>query len=122
MIRSLTPTFLCAARRGIPLTLSCMLTLHVVFCCCIIRQQSDDVDSFNWPMLLLLCISAPLVLSCDWFDRGSRQVKRELVDLATEDYDASLCQGIDSPNVNLDEDCSFWQTLPIAKPFYAQVL
>ena len=30
----------------------------------------------------------------DRFDRGSRQVKREPVDQATEDYDKSLCQQI----------------------------
>ena len=40
--------------------------------------------------LLLLSISAPLVLCCDRFDRGSRQVKRDPVDLVTEDYDLSL--------------------------------
>ena len=43
--------------------------------------------SSNWFTLLLLCTSAPLVLCCDQFDRGSRQVKRETVDLITEDYD-----------------------------------
>ena len=50
--------------------------------------------SSNWFMLLLLCSSTPLVLCCDQFDHGSRQVKRELVDLVTGDYDASLCQRI----------------------------
>ena len=45
-------------------------------------------------MLLLLCTSAPLVLCCDWFNRGSRQVKHEPVDLVMEDYDVSLCQRI----------------------------
>ena len=48
--------------------------------------------SINWFTLLLLCTSAPLVLCCDRFDHGSRQVKRELVDLVMEDYDVSLCQ------------------------------
>ena len=43
---------------------------------------------------MLLCTSAPLVLCCDWFDRGSKQVKREPVDLVMEDYDVSLCQQI----------------------------
>ena len=42
----------------------------------------------------MLCTSAPLVLYCDRFDRGSRQVKREPVDLVTEDYDVSLCQQV----------------------------
>ena len=39
--------------------------------------------SRNWFTLLLLCTSAPLVSCCDWFDRGSRQVKREPVDCFT---------------------------------------
>ena len=50
--------------------------------------------SSNWFTLLILCISAPLVLCCDQFDRGSRQVKREPVDLIMEDYDITLCQQI----------------------------
>ena len=50
----------------------------------------------NWITLLLLCTSAPSLLYCDYFVTGSglRQVKREPVDLVTEDYDVSLCQGI----------------------------
>ena len=54
------------------------------------------INSFssNWFTLLLLCTSAPLVLYCDRFDRGSRQVKREPVDMVTEDYDVSLCQRV----------------------------
>ena len=50
--------------------------------------------SSNWFMLLLPCASAPFSLCCDQFDHGSTQAKRELVDLATEDYDVSLCQQI----------------------------
>ena len=50
--------------------------------------------SSNWLTVLLLCTSAALVLCYDRFDRGSRQVKREPVDLATEDYDVSFCQRI----------------------------
>ena len=50
--------------------------------------------SSNLCTLLLLCTSAPLVLCCILFDRGSRQVKREPVDLATYDYDVSLYQRI----------------------------
>ena len=50
--------------------------------------------SSNWFTLLLLCTSAPLVLCCDRFDRSSRQVKREPMDLVTEDYDVLLCQRI----------------------------
>ena len=46
----------------------------------------------NWFTLLLLYNSAPLVLCCDRFDHGSSQVKREPVELVTEDYDVSLCQ------------------------------
>ena len=42
--------------------------------------------SSNWFTLLLICTSASLVLCCDWFNCGSREVKRESVDLATEDY------------------------------------
>ena len=42
---------------------------HVLQIC----QQSD------WILLLLLCISAPLILYCDWFDHGSRQAKHDLV-------------------------------------------
>ena len=43
------------------------------------------INSFssNWFTLLLLCTSAPLVLYCDRFDRGSRQVKRKPVDMVT---------------------------------------
>ena len=54
------------------------------------------INSFssNWFTLLLLCTSAPLVLYCDRFDRGSRQVKREPVDMVTENYDVSLCQRV----------------------------
>ena len=54
------------------------------------------INSFssNWFTLLLLCTNAPLVLYCDRFDRGSRQVKREPVDLVMEDYDVSLCQRV----------------------------
>ena len=32
-----------------------------------------------------------LVLCCDWFDCDSKQVKCDLVDLVTEDYDITLC-------------------------------
>ena len=54
------------------------------------------INSFssNWFTLLLLRTSAPLGLYCDRFDRGSRQVKRELVDLLMEDYDVSLFQRV----------------------------
>ena len=54
------------------------------------------INSFssNWFTLLLLCTSAPLVLYCDRFDLGSRQVKREPVDRVTEDYDVSFCQRV----------------------------
>ena len=45
----------------------------------------------NWITLLLLCTKAPLVLCCDWFDRGSRQVKGDPVDLVMDDYDITLC-------------------------------
>ena len=41
-------------------------------------------------MLLLLCISALLVLCGDRFDRSSRQVNRETIDMAMEDFDVSL--------------------------------
>ena len=41
-------------------------------------------------MLLLLCTSTPLVLCCDRCDCGSRQIKRDLVDLVTVDYDITL--------------------------------
>ena len=47
--------------------------------------------SSNWIMLLLLCTGAPLVLCCDQFDCGSKQVKSDPVDLVTEDYDIILC-------------------------------
>ena len=50
--------------------------------------------SSNWFTLLLLCTIAPLDLCGDQFDHGSRQVKREPADLATEDHDESLCQRI----------------------------
>ena len=48
----------------------------------------------SWFTLLLLCASAPLDLCCDRFYHGSRQAKREPVDLVTDDYDISLCQQI----------------------------
>ena len=44
--------------------------------------------------LLLLCTSTPLVLCCDRIDRGSRQVKREPVDMVTGNFNVSLCQRI----------------------------
>ena len=47
-----------------------------------------------WFTLLLLCTSAPLVLCCDQFSCGLRQVKLKPVDLVMEDYDVSLCQQI----------------------------
>ena len=50
--------------------------------------------SNNWFTLLLPCTSPPLFLCCDRFDGDSRKVKREPVDLVTEDYDVSLCQQI----------------------------
>ena len=46
--------------------------------------------SSNWIMLLLLCTSAPLVLCCDQFDHGSRQVKGDPVDLLTVNYDINV--------------------------------
>ena len=60
----------------------------------VICRQNDDVIQYNWFTLMLLCTGAPLVLCCDWFDCGSRQVKCELVDLVTEDYDVSHWQRI----------------------------
>ena len=52
---------------------------------------SEVITSYssNWIRLFLLGTSAPLVLCCDWFDRGSRLVKRDLVDLVTVDFDNS---------------------------------
>ena len=41
--------------------------------------------SSKWFTPLLLCNSAPLVLCCDWFDRGSRRVKKELVDAGNKE-------------------------------------
>ena len=67
---------------------------------CMINPIHDQliqlINSFssNWFTQLLLCTSAPLVLYCDRFDRGSRQVKREPVDLLMEDYDVSLSQRV----------------------------
>ena len=46
--------------------------------------------SSNWIMLLLPFTSAPLVLRCDRFDCGSRQIKRDPVDLVKVDYDITL--------------------------------
>ena len=59
-----------------------------------INSNDQLIQYSNWFTLLLLCTSAPLVLYCDRFDRGSRQVKRELVDLLMEDYDVSLFQRV----------------------------
>ena len=42
----------------------------------------------------MLCTSATLALCGDRFDRGSRQIKREPVGLATMDDDVSLCQRV----------------------------
>ena len=58
--------------------------------------------SSNWFTLLLLCTNAPLALCCDRLDRGSRQVKREPIDLVTEDYDVSLCQRVSNINKQLE--------------------
>ena len=44
--------------------------------------------SSNWTVLL--CTSAPLGLSCDRFDHGSRQVERDPLDLVMEDYNITL--------------------------------
>ena len=41
-------------------------------------------------MLLLLSTSALLVLCCDRFDSGSRQVKCDPVDLVKENYDITI--------------------------------
>ena len=51
--------------------------------------------SSNWITLLLLCTSAPLVLCCDQFDLGSRQIKHDPVDLVTEDCDVTFHWGIE---------------------------
>ena len=42
--------------------------------------------STNCITLMMLCTRTPLVLCCDQFDRGSNQVKRDLVDLAIVGY------------------------------------
>ena len=60
--------------------------------------STHSVATGYWFTLLLLCTSAPLVLYCDRFDRGSRQVKREPVDLLMEDYDVSLSQRVETHN------------------------
>ena len=59
----------------------------------LLRFASEVItsDSSNWFTLLLLCTRDPLVLCCDRFNCGSRQVKRDQVDLVTEDYDITLC-------------------------------
>ena len=44
--------------------------------------------------LVLLCASGPLVLRGERFDRGSGQLKRELVYLTMNNYDVSLYQRI----------------------------
>ena len=54
----------------------------------------------DWFTLLLLCTNATLILCYYWFDHGSSQVKRELVDLVMEDYDVSVCQQIELSNWN----------------------
>ena len=55
--------------------------------------------AFNFPticqvndyvMQIMLCNNAPLVLCCDRFDHGSRQVKHDLVEMVMEDYDIAL--------------------------------
>ena len=50
---------------------------------------SEVITSYssNWITILLLCTSSPLVLCCDRFDHGLRQVKSDPVGLVTEDYD-----------------------------------
>ena len=63
---------------------------------CIFAGKVMISYSSNWFTLLLLCISGLLVLCGGQFDHGSRQVKREPVDPAMEDYDVSLCQQIGS--------------------------
>ena len=66
--------------------------------CLSIRQHSDYVIQCSLSTRLLLRTSAPLVLCYDQFDRGSRQVKRDLVDLVTEDYDIALRWRITTPD------------------------
>ena len=62
-----------------------MVAYEVLFATEVITSYSS-----NWIKLLLLCTSAPLVLCCDRFDHGSRQVKRDPVGVVTEDYDITL--------------------------------
>ena len=70
----------------------------------IIVFASEVITSYNsnWITLLSLCTSAALVLYCDWFDRGSRQVKRDPVDLVTGDYDITLRWRIGIPGTTLE--------------------
>ena len=49
----------------------------------------------NWITLLLLCTSAALVLCCDLFNHGSRQLKRDPVDLVMDDHHIPLCWQVD---------------------------
>ena len=53
---------------------------------------SEVITSFNstGSRKLLPCTSVPLALCCDRVNHGSRQVKRDPVDLVTEDYDLTL--------------------------------
>ena len=60
-------------------------------------KQSDDVIKQTGSSYFCY---AP-VWCCDRFDRGSRRIKRENIDLVTEDYDVSLCQGIAVVRVTL---------------------
>ena len=58
-------------------------------------QLAKVITSYRsiWITLLLLGTSAPFVLYCDWVDRGSRQIKRDPVDLVMDDYDITLYAG-----------------------------
>ena len=68
----------------------------VLFSVLLFASKVIKSHSSNCIAQLLLCTSASLVMCCDRFDLGSRQVKCDSVDLVTEDYDITLCWQIDS--------------------------
>ena len=102
---SISVIFLCFAYRGKLATLTYRYQLKKIVCW--------NLAAKWWHHFHYWCLAAmlldPLVLCCDWFDRGSSQVKRDPVDLVTDDYDVSLCQQIKVHNIgNCIESWAQW--------------
>ena len=100
-------------REGTRCLFTLVLILWGYIACYVSAGKMMMSYSSNWFTLLLLYTSAPLVLCDDWFDLSSRQVKCEPVNVATEDYDVSLHQRMESIYCNF----GFWHDLRLSSPY-----